>query len=77
MLSQIIRRRPWTTFGTTAVGTFVGAAAAIELFSDYQEEYAGTFLSNFLFCSVICYKYRDSENTYTYQPLDSFSSILL
>ena len=54
MLSQIIRRRPWTTFGTTAVGTFVGAAAAIELFSDYQEEYAGTFLSNFLPCVVIC-----------------------
>ena len=55
MLSQIIRRRPWTTFGTTAVGTFVGAAAAIELFSDYQEEYAGTFFCRiFLCCVVIC-----------------------
>jgi hypothetical protein len=56
MLSQITRRRPWTAFGTTAVGTFVGAAAAIELYSDYQEEYDGTYVRMyriFLFC-VIC-----------------------
>jgi len=53
MLSQILRRRPWTAFGTAAVGTFVGAAAAIELYSDYQEEYDGTYVSYFVFCTII------------------------
>lgn len=53
MLSQILRRRPWTAFGTAAVGTFVGAAAAIELYSDYQEEYDGKYVSYFVFCTII------------------------
>ena len=39
MLSQIIRRRPWTT----TIGTIVGATAVIECYADYQEEYAGRF----------------------------------